>query len=120
MAKARKVFWDESERQAIAMRAIELHDNKLYDSPLLILRAAMAALPPSRRRKVRSLAEVSWFEPLVNEMLANRLKGDASDASLINAIRDGNETQRGLLSEIIKELRTHTSLLTSLSKPAKH
>jgi hypothetical protein len=46
MAKpAEKIFWSEDEKLAIVMRAIELRMQKMWDSPLHVLRASIAALP---------------------------------------------------------------------------
>lgn len=56
----------------LALRAIELRDQCIYDSPLNILRAAMVALPTARRRRVRAMSEVPWFEPLINSALKDR------------------------------------------------
>jgi hypothetical protein len=68
-----KVFWSEEEKLALVMRAIELRMHKMWDSPLDVLRASMAALPADRRRNVRSLAEAPWFVELHDKMLSERL-----------------------------------------------
>jgi hypothetical protein len=47
----------------------------------------MEALPENRRRKVRAMSEVPWFNPMVNEALAHRCaQGASSPAQITEAL----------------------------------
>jgi hypothetical protein len=117
-----KVFWSEEEKLAIVMRAIELRMQKIWDSPLHVLRASMTALPADRRRKVRSLAEAPWFVELHDKMLSERLihhKGIG--AEILSAIAEGWRIQHDAwvvqhtsISEAVHELKTQTAILAEI------
>lgn len=63
--KSAKVFWSDAEKAKIVSRAVELRPTRPDLAGLSLLRAAMAALPANRRRKVVALSQVPWFEEWV-------------------------------------------------------
>jgi hypothetical protein len=114
MARDTKVFWSEAERLALVLRAIELRDTKLYESPLHIFREAMSALPASRRRPIRTLAEVPWFEPLFNEVIHARQPPKTDEMPIVRYIKEGQDVQRKFYEQVLSELRTQTEFLRDL------
>jgi hypothetical protein len=117
-----KVFWSDEEKLAIVMRAIELRMQKIWDSPLQVLRASMTALPADRRRKVRSLAEAPWFVELHDKMLSERLihhKGIG--AEILSVMAEGWRLQHEAwvvqhtsLREAVHELKAQTAVLAEI------
>jgi hypothetical protein len=124
-----KIFWSEAEKTTLVMRAIELRMERMWESPLHIVRASMAALPPDRRRKVRSLAEVPWFIELHDAELSKRLvhhKGIG--AEILSTLADGWnrqqaaweiqheawKVQHAALNEAVKELKAQTAALQEI------
>jgi hypothetical protein len=114
-----KVFWSEEEELAIVMRAIELRMQKIWDSPLHVLRASMTALPADRRRKVRSLADAPWFVELHDKMLSERLihhKGIGAEILFVMAEgwqlqHEAWVVQHTSLREAVHELKRQTAML---------
>lgn len=87
MKLSRKVFWSLPEKEAIVMRSIRLRDEAIYETQLQLFRAAMEALPEHRRRKVREMSEVPWYNPMVNAALAYRCAaGSSSPAEITEAV----------------------------------
>jgi hypothetical protein len=117
-----KVFWSEEEKLAIVMRAIELRLQKMWDSPLHVLRASMTALPADRRRKVRSLAEAPWFVELHDKLLSERLiRHKGIGAEILASVAEGWRLQHDAwvvqhtsVREAVQELKTQTALLTEI------
>ena len=117
-----KVFWSEEEKLAIVMRAIDLRMHKMWDSPLHVLRASIAALPADRRRKVRSLAEAPWFVELHDKMLSERLiRHKGIGAEILSAVAEGWRLQHDAwmvqhtcLREAVLELKKQTANLAEI------
>ena len=117
-----KVFWSEEEKLAIVMRAIELRMNKMWDSPLHVLRASMTALPADRRRKVRALAEAPWFVELHDRMLSERLiRHKGIGAEILSAVAEGWRVQHEAwvvqhtaLRDALHELKSQTAILAEI------
>jgi hypothetical protein len=107
-----KVQWTDDEKALIAARALELRDTRIFYSPLETLRVASAILPEDRRRKVRSLIEVPWFEPLMGRLLSERAEQKNHD--LVNLIVHWHKRHLEALQEAIAELREHRRLLGQL------
>ena len=117
-----KVFWSEEEKLALVMRAIELRMHKMWDSPLDVLRASMAALPADRRRNVRSLAEAPWFVELHDKMLSERLiRHKGIGAEILAAMAEGWRIQHDAwvvqhtaIREVVHELKSQTAILSEI------
>jgi hypothetical protein len=117
-----KVFWSDDEKLALVMRAIELRLQKMWDSPLHVLRASMTALPADRRRKVRSMAEAPWFVELHDKLLSERLiRHKGVGAEILSAIAEGWRLQHEAwlvqhtsVREAVHELKAHTAILAEI------
>jgi hypothetical protein len=117
-----KVFWSEEEKLAVVMRAIDLRMQKMWDSPLQVLRASMTALPADRRRKVRSLAEAPWFVELHDKLLSERLiRHKGIGAEILSAVAEGWRlqheawvVQHTTIGEAVHELKRQTAMLAEI------
>ena len=82
----------------------------------------MTALPADRRRKFRSLAEVTWFVELHEKMLSERLihhKGIG--AEILSAVAEGWRLQHEAwvvqhtsVREAVHELKRQTAILVEI------
>jgi hypothetical protein len=117
-----KVFWSDDEKLALVMRAIELRMQKMWDSPLHVLRASMTALPADRRRKVRFMAEAPWFVELHDKLLSERLiRHKGVGAEILSAVAEGWRIQHEAwlvqhtsLCEAVHELKGQTAILAEI------
>jgi hypothetical protein len=110
-----KVFWTDDERLVLAMRAIELLDQRIYDSPLNIFRAALVALPAARRRRARSMSAVPWFEPLLNSSLKDRSSRYGEETPVMQIQHEMRDMQSKCFAEIISLLREGIAALHTLA-----
>lgn len=64
-ARGTRVAWSEEEKHRIVRNAVDIQRQRPELSGLSLIRAAIAMLPPHRRRKLISLSQVAWFDPYV-------------------------------------------------------
>jgi hypothetical protein len=100
----------------LALRAIELRDQQIYESPLNIFWAAMVALPVARRRKVRAMSDVPWFEPLINTTLKARQSRLGEETPVTKHLKDVRDTQKKYFETIISLLQEGIAALHALAK----
>jgi hypothetical protein len=112
---ANKVYWTEDEKRTIVARAIEIRQTRLFDSSLHIFREAMKALPLSRRRRVRSIGEVPWFERILNEELAARSQVRVNEDAVLAVMQRWYPSYERLLGEIVVAVRENTQLIRKLT-----
>lgn len=108
-----KVFWTEAEKKKVVQRAREIQANHPDLAGLPLLRAAITALPPARRRKLIAVSQAAWFEDgLKAEVRMAELEVKMRDPHLIldqarnKMIEDHYEMYAKLLKDILEELRT--------------
>ncbi len=116
MRNNQKVFWTEAEKAMVVAQAIEVRQWKLPPSPLDLFREAQKVLPENRQRKVRAIAEVPWFEEMVNASLSERRSSQAKSDPSISIMRDGYAVQQKFLAEILLELRELTDVMREVGE----
>ena len=67
-----RVIWTDNEKAAIISDAADLQANHPNLAGLRLLRAAIAAMPHARRRKLVAVTQAAWFEPMFAEELRRR------------------------------------------------
>jgi hypothetical protein len=76
----------------------------------------MVALPTARRRRIRAMSEVPWFEPLINSALKARHGRLGEENPVTLHLRDIRETQKNYFEEIVKLLQEGLAALHDLAK----
>lgn len=116
MRNNQKVFWTEAEKAMVVAQAVEIRQWKLPPSPLDLFREAQKVLPANRQRKVRTIAEVPWFEEMVNASLSERRSSQSKSDPALNVMRDGYAVQQKFLAEILLELRELTDVMREVGE----
>jgi 2-phospho-L-lactate transferase/gluconeogenesis factor (CofD/UPF0052 family) len=119
MIRKQKVYWSESERLAIVMRAMEVRQQRATDSLLDLFRISQKVLPASRQRRVRAVGEIPWFEELLNQKIAEQSAREEKSDPAIHVIREESAAQRKFLGEILDEIREQSELLRRLADHCK-
>lgn len=108
-----KIFWSDSEKTRIISEAADIQNRRPDLSGLPLLRAAMAVMPPSRRRKVAALSQAPWFEPGITDEIKRRemeAKANANLAPLLKVNADANLTVAQTQAKILKLIEQRASL----------
>lgn len=117
-----RVFWSDTEKQALTRRALELRDERPDLAGLPLLRQAMLALPIVRRRRIVASGQVEWFESGMADAMrarveANRPSPDDQDwrsrdrefarleVGLLERMASQQEGQADRLDRLIGEFR---------------
>lgn len=107
MARKRKVVWTRAEQGVIVARAAEIALERPGVGGLELLRLAQKALPPERRRDVRALTLVPWFEDgVTTEVRRMAPQGDPLTPileAILEAVREQNQLLARLVSRLEQE-----------------
>lgn len=78
-----RVIWNDSERAVLLKRAVEVRAQHPDIAGLDLLRSSMSALPSDRRRSLRAVTQVPWFEVGVIAELRRAETERVAEASIL-------------------------------------
>jgi hypothetical protein len=116
MGRKQKVFWTDAEKSAVVSSAIQIRTHHVPDGLLELFRLAQReALPESRRRKLRSVNEVPWFEEMLNSELRRRRESEEKSDPAMRVFREVMSVQQQFFNEILRELHQQSELLRKIA-----
>ena len=92
----KKITWTDAEKTQIAETAARLQREDPSLAGLALLRAALRAMPPERRRKVIAISQASWFDPAVRRERDRQDAREAAQAAIAPVLQE----QKSLLASL--------------------
>lgn len=99
-----RVFWSDIERGRIVSRAADLRTERPSLHGLSLLRAALDALPPQRRRHLVALAQAPWFTRMVADEMKRRQLEANSREDTVAVLKDHRDRHKEWMPEHISRL----------------